>query len=143
MYWVSTYNKENINFSSSFLCCVVPASEIDIDGDISINGGLTIFTIMCSVNANPPAIIDWYSTTEGIDELTNTSSSSITHRFTADMAPISLSTLVISATGSNDYMCVADNNVGDSVSLNFSLIKTGHCNCIRTYKGSKCRVEGT
>ena len=98
---------------------------------------------MCSVNANPPAIIAWYNTNEEVDELTNTSSSSITHRFTADMAPISLSTLVISATGSNDYMCVADNNVGDAVSLNFSLIKTGHCNCIRTYKGNKCRLEGT
>ena len=40
-------------------------------------------------------------------------------------------------------MCVADNNVGDTVSLNFSLIKTGHCNCIRTFKGNKCRLEGT
>ena len=98
---------------------------------------------MCSVNANPPAIIAWYNTNDEVNELTNTSSSSITHQFTADTAPISLSTLVISATGSNDYMCVADNNVGDAVSLNFSLIKTGHCNCIRTFKGSKCLVEGT
>ena len=130
-------------FSSSFSCCIVPASEIDIAGDISINGGLTTFTIMCSVNANPPAIIAWYNTNDEVNELTNTSSSSITHQFTADTAPISLSTLVISATGSNDYMCVADNNVGDAVSLNFSLIKTGHCNCIRTFKGSKCLVEGT
>ena len=98
---------------------------------------------MCSVNANPPAIIAWYNANEEV-ELTNTSNSSITHRFTADMAPISLSTLVINTTGSNDYMCVADNNVGDAVSLNFSLIKTfNYCNCIRTFKGSKCLVEGT
>ena len=129
--------------SSSISCCVVPASEIDIDGNIIINGGLTTFTIMCSVNANPQASIAWYKTNEEVEELSNTSSTSITHRFTADTAPISLSTLVISATGSNDYMCVADNNVRDAVSLNFSLVKTGHCNCIRTYKGSKCLVEGT
>ena len=122
---------------------IVPASEININGNISINGGIITFTITCSVNANPPARIDWFKTSdEEVEELSNTSSTSITHRFTSDMAPISLSTLVISTTGSNDYMCVADNNVGDAVSLNFSLVKTGHCNCIRTHKGSKCLVEG-
>lgn len=98
---------------------------------------------MCSVNANPPAVIAWYKTNDEVEELSNTSSTSITHRFTADTAPISSSTLVTSATGSNDYTCVADNSVGDAASLNFSLVKTGHCNCIRTYKGSKCLVEGT
>ena len=90
---------------------------------------------MCSVTANPPASIVWFKISdEEIEELTNTSKITITHHFTSDMAPISLSTLVVSATGSNDYMCMADNNVGDAVSLNFSLVETGHCNCVRTYK---------
>ena len=131
-----------IIISSLLSRCVVPASEIDIDGNISINGGLTTFTVMCSVTANPPAIIAWYKTDEELEKLANTSSTSITHRFTSDTAPVSLSTLVISTVGSNDYTCVADNSVGDAVSLNFSLVKTGHCNCVRTYKGSKCLVEG-
>ena len=98
---------------------------------------------MCSVTANPPATIVWYKISDGeVEELTNASRTSITHQFTSDMAPISLSTLVISTTGRNDYMCLADNNVGDAVSLNFSLVETGHCNCVRTYKGNKCLVEG-
>ena len=100
---------------------------------------------MCSVNANPPAVISWYKTNDEVEELSDTSNISITHRFTADTAPISSSTLVITTTESSDYMCVADNNVtvGDAVFLSFYLVKTGHCNCIRTYNGSKCQIEGT
>ena len=99
---------------------------------------------MCSVTANPPASIVWFKISdEEIEELTNTSKIAITHQFTSDVAPISFSTLIINATGSSDYMCIADNNIGDAVSSNFSLVKTGHCNCIRTYKGNKCLVEGT
>ena len=123
--------------------CTVPASEIDIDGSITINEGLTTFTVVCNVNANPPASIVWFKTSdEEVEELANTSRTSITHQFTSESAPISLSTLIISTTGRNDYMCLADNNVGDAVSLNFSLVKAGQCNCIRTYKGNKCLVEG-
>ena len=95
---------------------------------------------MCSVNANPPVIIAWY---DEVEELRNTSSISITHRFTTDTAPISKSTLVINTTESSDYMCEAQNNVGDAISLNFSLIKIDRCSCIRTYKGSECQIEGT
>ena len=120
----------------------MPTSEIDIHGNISISGGLTTFTVVCSVIANPPAIIVWLKTSDDEEELTNSSRTSITHRFTSDSAPISHSTLVISATESNDYMCTADNSIGDAMSLNFSLIKSGRCNCIRTYKGNKCLVEG-
>ena len=121
----------------------MPASEIDVNGDIAISGGLTTFTVVCSVTANPSASIVWFKISDGeVEELTNTSRTSITHQFTSDIAPISLSTLVISTTGRNDYMCLADNNVGDAVSLNFSLVETGHCNCVRTYKGNKCLVEG-
>ena len=98
---------------------------------------------MCSVIANPPTRIVWFKISDDeIEEVTNTTEIAITHQFTSDMAPISLSTLVIRATGSNDYTCMADNNIGDAVSLNFSLVETGHCNCVRTYKGNKCLVEG-
>ena len=121
---------------------IVPASEIDIHGNININGGITTFTIVCSANANPPTNITWFKISDEEVELTNTSTMSITHQFTSDDAPISLSTLVINATESNDYKCLADNNIEDAVSLNFSLIKSSQCNCIRTYKGNKCLVEG-
>ena len=119
----------------------MPARNIDVEGSIAISEGLSLFTVECSVVANPSASIVWFKTSSG-EELTNTSRMSITHRFTSDSAPISYSTLNISATESDDYMCLADNDVADAVSLNFSLIKTGQCNCIRTYKGNKCLVEG-
>ena len=120
----------------------MPARDIDIRGSIAITstGGLSIFTVECSVIANPLATIIWLN--EEGKELTNTSRVSITHNSTADTAPISLSTLTINATESGDYICIADNELADVVSLNFSLVKTGQCNCIRTYKGNKCLVEG-
>ena len=121
----------------------MPASKININGSIDINGNTTIFNVECSVNANPPASIIWFNvSSEEVQELINTSSTYITHQFTSDMAPISLSTLVISITESSDYMCVANNTIGDAVPLNFSLAKMGQCNCIRTYKGNECREEG-
>ena len=122
----------------------MPASKININGSIAINGNTTIFNVVCSVNANPPASIFWLHKMDGVvEKLTNTSRISITHQFTSDMAPISLSNLSISATESNDYICMANNTIGDAVSLNFSLVKTGQCSCIHTYKGDKCMVEGT
>ena len=127
----------------------MPASKINVNGSIAINGSTTIFSIVCSVNANPPANIIWLHKIDGIvEKLTNTSRTSITHQFTSDniMAPISLSNLTISATESNDYVCMANNTIGDAVhttSLNFSLVKTGQCNYICTYKGNECLVEGT
>ena len=130
-------------FSQIYSCSTVPASGIDINGRIAINAGLTTFTVVCNVTANPPTIIVWLRMyDEEIEVLRNTSWTSITHQFTYDYAPISQSILVVNATESNDYSCVADNNVGEAVSLNFSLVKTGHCNCLRTYKGNNCLVEG-
>lgn len=121
---------------------IVPARDIDIHGSIAITstGELSTFMVECSVIANPQATIVWLN--EEGEELTNTSRVSITHTFTSNTAPISLSTLTINAIESGDYVCIAENYVADSVSLNFSLVKTGQCNCIRTYKGNKCLVEG-
>ena len=133
-----------IQCNEYMLCAwfIVPARDIDIHGNIAITstGELSIFTVECSVTANPPATIVWLN--EESEELTNTSRVSITHNFTSDTEPISLSTLIINATESGDYICTADNHVAGAVSLNFSLVKTGQCNCIRTYKGNKCLVEG-
>ena len=118
---------------------------MDINGSIDISGNATIFNVECSVNANPPAIINWFKTSEEVLELSNTSSTSITYQFTSDKAPITLSTLVINVTRSNNYMCMANNSVGDAVSfsMNFSLVRTGQCSCIQTNKGNECHsVEG-
>ena len=122
-------------------CYAVPASDIDINGSIGTLEGKDVFNINCSVIANPTANIVWFSITD-TQTLTNTSQTSITYQFTTDSAPISLSTLQISTDETSDYTCEADNNLSTAVSLNFSIIITDRCKCIKSYKGNKCQVEG-